>query len=90
MFVRDGAVTRGPSRECDITFFVKGRPKSARQSRDSTVECRAGCRASPSRVSRECRSPGLRSPPLYMGKMGRFVIFPVLCLLALGDTALKS
>ena len=37
MFVRDGAVTPGPSRECDITFFVKGRPKSARQSRDSTV-----------------------------------------------------
>ena len=33
MFVRTGAVTPGPSRECDITFFVKGRPKSARQSR---------------------------------------------------------
>ena len=25
MFVRDGAVTPGPSRKCDITFFVKGR-----------------------------------------------------------------
>ena len=23
MFVRDGAVTPGPSRECDIAFFVK-------------------------------------------------------------------
>ena len=40
MFVRDGAVTPGPSRECDITFFAKGRPKSARQSRDSTVAAR--------------------------------------------------
>ena len=29
-FVRDGAVTPGPSHECDTTFFVKGRPKSAR------------------------------------------------------------
>ena len=29
MFVRNGAVTPGPSRECGITFFVKGRPKSA-------------------------------------------------------------
>ena len=37
MFVRSGAVTPGPSRECDITFFVKARPKSAQQSRDSTV-----------------------------------------------------
>ena len=37
MFVRDGAVTPGPSRKCDITFFVKGRPKSAQQSRDSPV-----------------------------------------------------
>ena len=26
MFVRNGAVTRAPSRGCDITFFVKGRP----------------------------------------------------------------
>ena len=40
MFVRNGAVTPGPSRECDITFFVKGRPKSARQSCDSTVAAR--------------------------------------------------
>ena len=29
MFVRNGAVTPGPSSECDITFFVKGRPNSA-------------------------------------------------------------
>ena len=66
MFVRNGAVSPGPSRECDITFFVKGRPKSAQQSRDSTVAaCRAQSVTVPSsRVSRECRSPGLRSPPL--------------------------
>ena len=66
MFVRNGAVTPGPSRECDITFFVKGRPKSARQSRDSTVAARSvqSVTVPSSRVSRECRSPGLRSPPL--------------------------
>ena len=66
MFVRNGAVTPGPSRECDITFFVKGRPKSARQSRDSTVAARRvqSVTVPSSRVSRECRSPGLRSPPL--------------------------
>ena len=60
MFVRDGAVTPGPSCECDITFCVKGRPKSPRQSRDSTVAAR---RVQRSRVSRECRSAWLRSPP---------------------------
>ena len=66
MFVRDGAVTPGPSSECDITFFAKGRPKSARQSRDSTVAARRvqSVTVPSSRVSRECRSPGLRSPPL--------------------------
>ena len=65
IFVRNGAVTPGPSRECDITFFVQGRPKSARQSTDSTVAvCRVQSVTVPSsRVSRECRSPGLRSPP---------------------------
>ena len=65
MFVRDGAVTPGPSRKCDITFFVKGRPKSARQSRDSTVAARSvqSVTVPSSRVSRECRSPGLRPPP---------------------------
>ena len=65
MFVRNGAVTPRPSRECDITFFVKGRPNSARQSRDSTVAAlRVESVTVPSsRVSRECRSPGLRSPP---------------------------
>ena len=64
-FVRNGAVTPGPSRECDITFFVKGRPKSARQSRDSTVAARRvqSVTVPSSRVSRECQSPGLRSPP---------------------------
>ena len=28
MFVRQGAVTPGPSREGDITFFVQGRPNN--------------------------------------------------------------
>ena len=65
MFVGDGAVTPGPSRECDITFFAKGRPKSAQQLRDSTVAARRAQSVTvpSSRVSRECRSPGLRSPP---------------------------
>ena len=64
VFVRNGAVTPGPSRECDITSFVTGRPKSARQSRDSTVAARRVQSVTiPSCwVSRECRSPGLRSP----------------------------
>ena len=63
MFVSNGTVTPGPSRECDITFFAKGRPKSARQSRDSTVAARRVQRVTvPSfQVSRECRSPGLNS-----------------------------
>ena len=66
MFVRNGAVTPGLSRECNITFFVKGRPKSVRQSRDSTVAARRvqSVTVPSSRVSRECRSHGLRSPPL--------------------------
>ena len=65
MFVCNGAVTPGPSRECDITVFVKGRPNSARQSRDSTVAARRvqSVTVPSSRVSHECRSPGLRSPP---------------------------
>ena len=68
MFVRNGAVTPGPSHECDITFFVKGRPKSARQSRDSTLAVRRvqSVTVPSSRVSRECRSPGLRSPLFKM------------------------
>ena len=71
MFVRDGAVTPGPSRECDITFFVKGRPKSAQQSRDSTVAARSvqSVTVPSSRVSRECRSPGLRSPPFKNARL---------------------
>ena len=40
MFVRNDAVTPGPSRECNVTFFVKGRPKSAQQLRDSTLAAR--------------------------------------------------
>ena len=31
MFVCNGAVTPEPSRECNITFFVNGRPKTAQQ-----------------------------------------------------------
>ena len=48
-----------------MTFFVNGRPKSAQQLRDSTVAaCRAQSVTAPSsRATRECRSPGLRSPP---------------------------
>ena len=66
MFVRNGAVSPGPSRECDITFFAKGRPKSARQSCDSTVAARRvqSVTVPSSRVSREWRSRGLRSPSL--------------------------
>ena len=63
-FVRNGAVTPRPSRECDISF-VKGRPKSAQQLRDSTeATSRAQSVTVPSsRVTRKCRSTGLRSPP---------------------------
>ena len=73
MFVRDGAVTPGPSRECDITFFVKGRPKPAQQLHDSTVVShRAQSVTVPSSwVSHECRSPGLRSLPLKMPEISR-------------------
>ena len=75
MFVRNRAVTPGPSRECDITFFVKGRPKSARQSRDSTVAARRvqSVTVPSSRVSRECRSPGLRSPALKNARNFRHI-----------------
>ena len=60
MFVRNGAVTPGPSRECDIAFFLKGRPKSAQQLRDSTVAARRAQSVTvpSSRVTRECPSPG--------------------------------
>ena len=57
--VRDGAVTARPSRECDITFFVRGRPKSAQQLWDSTVAARRAQSVtvlSPW-VTCECRSP---------------------------------
>ena len=39
MFVRNGAVTPGPSHKCDITF-VKRRPKSAQQPRESAMAAR--------------------------------------------------
>ena len=65
MFVRNGAVTPGPSRKCNITWVVKGRPKPARQLRDGTVAARRAQSVTvpSSRVTRECRSPRLRSPP---------------------------
>ena len=71
MFVRDGPVTPGPSRECDITFFAKGRPKSAQQLRDSTVAARRAQSVTvpSSRVSCECRSPRLRSPPFKNARL---------------------
>ena len=62
MFVRNGAVTPGPSRKCDIAFFLKGRPKSAQHLRDSAVAARGvqsvtvpSCPMVP-----ECRSLGAR------------------------------
>ena len=66
MFVRNGAVRPGPLRKCNITWVVKRRPKPARQLRDGTVAARRAQSVTvPSfRVTRECRSPGLRSPPL--------------------------
>ena len=65
VFLRNGAVTPGPSRECDITFSVQGQPKSAQQLCDSTV---AAPRAQSvtvlsTQVTRECCSPGLGAPP---------------------------
>ena len=64
MFVRDGAVTPGPSRECDITFLVKGLPKSSQQLRESAVAVRRVQSVTvPSfLVERESRSRRLRSP----------------------------
>ena len=66
MFICNGAVTPGPSRECDITFFVKGRPKSTKQLRDSTVVARRAQSVTvpSSRVTRECRFLGIGPPPL--------------------------
>ena len=77
MFVRNGAVAPGLSRECDITCFVKGQicfvkgqPRSARQLHDSTVAARGvqSVTVSSSRVSRECRSPGLIKFPFWVPK----------------------
>ena len=64
IFVRNGAVTPGPSRKCNITWVVKGRPKPAQQLHDSTVAGRKtqSVTVLSSRVTRECRSTGLRSP----------------------------
>ena len=60
MFIGSAVVTPGPSRECDITFFVKGREKSAQQLRDSTVAVRRvqSVTVLSSRVTRKCHSPG--------------------------------
>ena len=64
MFVCKGAVTRGPSHECDITFLCKGRPKSAQQLHDSTVAVRRAQSVTvpSSRVTR-MSFPRLRSLP---------------------------
>ena len=48
MFVRNGAVTPGPSRECDITCFVKD-DQNLLDNRVTVQGRRAGCRASPYR-----------------------------------------
>ena len=60
-----GAVTLGPSRECNITSFLKGRPKSAQQLRDSVLAAHSvqSVTAPSSEMTCECRSPGSRSPP---------------------------
>ena len=67
MFVRDGAVTPGLPRECDITFFVTGRPKPEQQLRHSTVVARRvqSVTVPSSRLTRECRSPLKRGPTLF-------------------------
>ena len=54
--------------ETEGGFFVKRRPKSARQSRDSTVAAHRvqSVTVPSSRVSRECRSPQVKVPPLNM------------------------
>ena len=46
MFARNGAVTPGQSRECDITFFVKGRPNLC-DNRVTAQWRHAGCKVSP-------------------------------------------
>ena len=58
MFVRNGAMTPGPSCECDITFFVQGRPKSAQHLRDSIVGVRGlqSVTVPSSQVTPKCRS----------------------------------
>ena len=64
MCVSNGAVAPGPSRKCDINFFVNGRPKSKQQLRDSAVR-RAGRRSSPYRHPGDTGMsfPGERPPP---------------------------
>ena len=70
MFLRNGAVTPGPSRKCDITFFVKGRPKSAQRSLDSAVVARSVQSVTVS----SSFPPGLRSPPrLKMPDLGHLL-----------------
>ena len=61
-------MTTGLSRECDITFCVEGRPRSAQRLRESTVAPRRvqSVTVPSSRVTRKYRSPELRSPLLKM------------------------
>ena len=62
MFVRNGAVTPGLSHECATSPSLL---RDDQNLRDNTVAARRvqSVTIPSSRVSRECRSPGLRSPP---------------------------
>ena len=62
-----------------LSTFVKWRPKSAQQLRDSTVAARRAQSESvtvpPSQVTRECRLPRLRFSPFKNAKNARFWLF---------------
>ena len=70
LFVCNGAVTPGQSREFDITFVVKGRPRSTQKLRDSTVVARRvqSVTVPSSRMTHECRSPRVKVSPRLSGK----------------------
>ena len=85
MFVRSGAVTPGPSHECDITFFAKGRPKSAQQLRDSTVAVR---RAQSTVIPGDTRMsfPWVKVPPVKQWLIRVPELNPFFANRAAGDT----
>ena len=61
-FFGSRAVTLGPSREYDITFFVEGRLRAAHHLRDSTVAARRVQRTVLlSRATREISFPWLKA-----------------------------